>query len=137
MLEHTKEAENTKEFNNFGFYGEEADEQTETVLKGITGNVSDFTYTNLSYPCIIFKEDFKCPKHQLRVVSNMVNSKAGEKDISLYFVNEGELYKIGNIGGLQVNAFLEIIGLNNVIGYYKEGLKLTGDKLYTLSVSSF
>lgn len=112
------------------FYGSEEEEEVE--VKGISGNVSSFTYTDLSYPCIIFKEGFACPKHQLIVISNMVKSSGANKDISLYFNKEGELYKIGNINGMQVNAFLEIVGTENIFGYYDAETRLEDDRLYTL-----
>ena len=122
---------------DFEFYGEEADERKETEIKGITGDVTDFTFSDLSYPCIIFNEDFSCPKHKLRVVSNMVKSTSANKDISLYFIKNGDLYKIGEIDGLQVSAFLGIVGVENVFGFYEKGIKLVGDKIYTLSVLGF
>lgn len=117
---------------DFGFYGSEAEESQKTEIKGITGDVTDFTYTNLEYPCIVFNDDFKCPKHQLTVIKNMVNSTIGGKDISLYFRNEGDLFKIGMIDGLQVTAFLEVVGLSNVKGFFSKDVKLENDRLYTL-----
>lgn len=117
---------------DFEFYGEGTDEEEEKVIKGVTGDVTDFTYTGLEYPCIVFNEDFKCPKHQLTIIRNMVNSKVSGKDISLYFVNSGELYKIGMIDGRQVNAFLEVVGESNVTGFFSETKKLRNSMLYTL-----
>lgn len=117
---------------SFEFYGEGTDEQSEVKVKGITGDVTDFTYTGLEYPCIVFNDDFKCPKHQLNVISNMVNSSVGFKDISLYFVNKGELFKIGAINGMQVNAFLDIVGISNVKGFFDKLTKLEDSMLYTL-----
>lgn len=126
-----------KDEEEYGFYGEDADETKRKEIKGITDKVSDFTLTGMSYPCIVFNPDFKCPKHKLKVVSNMVKSKSEDKDIAIYFINKGDLYKIGSIDGLQVNAFLEIIGEENLTGFYEDGKKLVGDKLFTLSRSAF
>lgn len=117
---------------DFGFYGEEADELQKQEIRGITGNVTDFTFTNIDYPCIIFNEDFKCPKHKLNVISNMVKSPMPTKDISIYFIKDGDLYKIGMIDGVQVNAFLDVIGIDMVKGFFNAETKLTGSMLYTL-----
>lgn len=113
------------------FYGND-DEVASSDVRGVSDSVSSYTYTNLSYPCLLFKEGFTCPKHQLTVISNMVKSKGSDKDVSIYFNKEGDLYKIGSISGRQVNAFLEIVGTGVVYGYYDEGTKLEDDLLYTL-----
>ena len=117
---------------DFGFYGDVGEEQQKQVEKGISDKVTEFTYSNLEYPCIVFREDFSCPKHKLRAVSNMVKAKGVEKDINLYFTDKGELFKMGMLSGLQVNPFLEIIGCESVIGFYDENTKLENDRLYTL-----
>ena len=62
----------------------------------------------------------------------MVKSVKGNKDISLYYTNNGESYKIGMINGLQVGAFLEVIGIDKVIGYFDKDTKLENSLLYTL-----
>lgn len=118
--------------DEFNFYGEGTDDVKETKIKGITGDVTDFTYTNVSFPCLLFNDDFSCPKHKLTVIQNMVNSTVGTKDISIYFRDKGDLYKIGMIDGLQVSAFLEVVGEENVTGYFDEKTKLTNSMLYTL-----
>ena len=120
---------------DFEFYGEGSDEATKKVVKGITDNVSSYTFTEMSYPCIIFKEGFTCPKHQLKVVSNMVKSNSPDKDINLYFVNKGELFKMGMLSGIQVNAFLEVIGFDRLFGFLDREVKLEDDRLYTLCTS--
>lgn len=113
------------------FYGGD-EEAIPADVKGVSDSVSSYTYTNLSYPCILFKEGFACPKHQLTVISNMVNSKGIDKDISIYFNKEGDLFKIGSISGRQLNAFLEIVGTDVVYGYYDAETRLKDDLLYTL-----
>ena len=62
----------------------------------------------------------------------MVNSKGIDKDISIYFNKEGDLFKIGSISGRQLNAFLEIVGTDVVYGYYDAETRLKDDLLYTL-----
>ena len=58
---------------DFGFYGEEAEEDKVEEIQGITENVSEFTYSSLEYPCIMFKEGFSLKNHKWKVLSNMVN----------------------------------------------------------------
>lgn len=117
---------------DFNFYGAEAELEETKEVKGITDDVTGFTYTNVQYPCIVFKEDFKCPKHQLKIISNMVNTVKDKKDISLYFLNGSDLYKLGELSGLQVSAFLEMLGCDAVYGYYDADTKLEGSMLYAL-----
>lgn len=121
-----------EQVGDFGFYGDEADEGDTKVIDGITGEVTNYTYTKLSYPCILFREGFTCEKHKLRVISNMVNTGGTNKDISLYFQQAGEIYKLGMLNGLQVKSFLEIIGVENVFGMYDADTRIEGDKMYVL-----
>lgn len=117
---------------DFDFYEDNVENES-VEIEGITGNVTSYTFTGVSYPCIIFKEDFSCPKHKLTVVSNMVKSGSNLiKDISLYFLQKGELFKIGSLSGLQVGAFLDLVGVENVNGFYDSSTQLVKDKLYTL-----
>jgi hypothetical protein len=119
---------------DFGFYGEEAEEDKVEEIQGITENVSEFTYSSLEYPCIMFKEGFSLKNHKWKVLSNMVKSISPDKDISLYFHDNGELLKIGKISGTQVDAFLDIVGMEGVVGYYDKDTLLENDRLYTLSI---
>jgi hypothetical protein len=87
----------------------------------------------MSYPCIIFKDNVQLPKHKLTVLKNMVNSgKREKKDISLYFRTTEGMFKMGSLSGYQVESFLDLMGLEVVVGYYEEGMLLEGGKLYTL-----
>lgn len=117
---------------DFEFYGEGTDETTVQDVKGITDKVTDYTYTNLNYPCIMLKEGFTCPKHKMKVISNMVKTSNNDKDISLYFTDDGELYRIGMLSGLQLSSFIEIVGLENIVGFFEDGTRLDGSKIYTL-----
>ena len=119
---------------DFGFYGEEAEEDNVEEIQGITENVSEFTYSSLEYPCIMFKEGFSLKNHKWKVLSNMVKSEAPDKDISLYFMEDGDMLRIGSISGRQVDAVLDLIDTANVVGYMSEGVELRGDLLYTLAV---
>jgi hypothetical protein len=102
-------------------------------IPGVTDNVVNYTYTGMSFPCIILKEGFKCQEHKMIVLSKMVKMSSMEvKDINLYFSNNGELFKIGMLSGMQVKPFLSIVGIDNIDAFYDNGLKLEGDKVYVL-----
>ena len=103
-------------------------------IEGITDTVTDYTYTNLAYPCIIFKNGVKLEKHRIQVISNMVKSNATGvvKDISLYFSNEGQLYKLGEIGGIQVSPLIDIVGRDNLIAFLDKDTELKESLIYTL-----
>lgn len=114
------------------FYGRESEEVV-TEVKGVTDEVVSYTYTGMSYPCILIREDFKCPEHRMIVISKMVKMSAREvKDIALYFIMGGELYKVGMLSGYQVKPLVDIVGLDNISAYYAEDKKLEGDKVYVL-----
>lgn len=111
------------------------DEERVEELEGITDKVTDLSYTKLEYPAIVFKYGSKLPKHKVILISNMVKSSAGngKKDISLYFHNDdGDLYKIGMLSGHQVEHFLSIVPKDSLIGFYDDGTRLIGDRIYVL-----
>ncbi len=103
-------------------------------MEGITDKVTNYTYTKLEYPCLLFRKGVQLEKHKVQVVSNMVNSKTlgSSKDISLYLSNNGELFKIGKISGVQVLPLLEIIGEENLQGFLDKDTELKGSLIYTL-----
>lgn len=103
-------------------------------MEGITDKVTNYTYTKLEYPCLLFRKGVQLEKHKVQVVSNMVNSKTlgSMKDISLYLSNNGELFKIGKISGVQVLPLLEIIGEENLQGFLDKDTELKGSLIYTL-----
>lgn len=126
--------------SDFDFYDDdELEENAEcegykSDIAGITDEVTSYTYTNLSYPCIVFADGFSCPKHQMKVISNMVKSGGEDRDTTLYFANKNELYKLGNMSGRQVESLLDMVGTENIVGYYVDGTRITGDRMYTLCV---
>ena len=127
------------EGNDFEFYGEGTDDTVVKDVQGITDKVTEYVYTNLSYPCIIFKKGFSCPKHQMKVLSNMVKSQGVPKDITLYFekdngTSQPDVFKIGTISGLQVESLLSIFDLKNLLGFYDADTPLEGSKLFVLRI---
>lgn len=120
--------------DDFGFYDSDEDKESVDEIKGITDKVTDFTYTDIEYPSIVFNDGFSCPKHKMKVISNMVNNSEEGKDTSLYFINGGGLFKLGMLSGKQIESLLELVGVDNVFGYYLDGTRLDGDRIYTLCV---
>ena len=104
-------------------------------IKGITDKVTDYTFTDISFPCVIFKSGLRLEKHKVKVISNMVKSSTGSlgKDITLYFAkDDSQLYKMGMLSGIQISSLIEIVGLDNLDAFYDKSTKLTGSLIYTL-----
>lgn len=117
------------------FYeGYSEDEIEVKEIEGITDTVTDYTFVGLTYPCIVFKEGFTLEKHKVQVISNMVNSisKGVKDDIAIYFNNNGDLYKLGEINGLQVSSLIDIVGRDNLMAFMDKGEELNGSLIYTL-----
>lgn len=110
------------------------EEGTVKEIEGITDKVSDMSFTGISYPAIVFKEGFKLERHKVVVISNMVKSQAGNmsKDITLYFQNNGELYKMGTLSGFQIMSLLDIVPRDSLLAFYSDGKLLEGSLIYTL-----
>lgn len=118
--------------NEFDFYGEEYNENSPNEIKGITDKVTSYTYTGMSYPCMVIKDTFVCPKHRMLVIKNMVKKSAMDKDISLYYAQGAELFKLGNISSSQIKVFIEMVGKEHIEGYLSEKESLSDDLLYIL-----
>ena len=116
------------------FYDNE-DISEDTEITGITDTVVSYTFTGMEYPCVIFKDDVAFPEHKMLVLSKMLKMGSPDKDISIYFIKEGELYRIGKLSGLQMRAFLQIVGEDSIKVFYEEGYELLGDKIYVLCAS--
>lgn len=121
--------------NDFDVYdgidAEEVEEYNEDI-HGITDIVTDYTFANISFPCIMFKDGFKLEKHKINVIVNMVKSVSKDKDITLYFRNNGELTKIGAINGYQLSSLIDIAGRTNLTAYLAAEEELTDSLIYTL-----
>lgn len=120
---------------DFGFYGEENEQEEIKDIRGVTDEVSKYVYSDMQFPCLCLNADIKLPKHKWIVISKLVKQGTVDKDIAVYMIRNGELFKAGSLSGIQVKAFIDIIGLDNIFGYYNKEVKLTGDKVYVLSNS--
>lgn len=125
--------EPSSEEKDFGFYGEEAEKEEIKDLDGVTNSVTQFVLSNMNFPSLCLRENIILPRHKWVIISKLVKQNADEKDISLYFNRNGELYKAGSISGIQVKALVDIIGLDNLVGYYNKDKQLVGDKIYVLA----
>lgn len=133
-MENRDYREEAVEEEDFGFYGSEAEEGVVKDIKGITDKVTEYTYTKLEYPCIVFRDGVSYKKHQWRILSSMVKASATDKDTALYFPDSSGLVKMGMLSGRQIESFLDLVGMENVYAYYSEGVRLEGSKLYSLCV---
>ena len=102
-------------------------------IKGITDSVSKYVYANMEYPSICLKPDLVLPKHKWEVISKIAKPVGVDKNISLYIIRNGETFKIGKLSGIQVKVFIDMVGLENVFGFHRDGRELIGDKVYVLS----
>lgn len=121
--------------DDFDVYDDYDEDSEVEDIKGITDTVTDYTFTGLKYPSILFKEGTTLEKHKVQVISNMVKSVSPgiEKDISLYFIKDGyQLYRMGAINGMQVSSLIDIVGRDNLIGFSDEGKELKNSLIYTL-----
>lgn len=118
--------------SEFEFYEGDPDVDEVQELKGITDEISTMTFTGLSFPCMVIKENFSCPKHRMMVISNMVKQRSLDKDICLYFSQSGELFKLGSISGQQIKVLIDIIGKEFLEGFLDAKTKLCDDMLYVL-----
>lgn len=121
--------------DDFGFYGEENEQEEVKDIRGITDEVSKYVYSGMQFPCVCLNADITLPKHKWVIISKLVKQGAVEKDIGVYMIRNGELFKAGSLSGIQVKAFIDIVGLENIFGYYNKETKLEGDKIYVLSSS--
>ena len=119
--------------SDFDFYGDSANEEVVKDIRGITDEVSKYVYSNLSYPCIVLRENISFPKYKWVAISKLVKQGDASKNISFYILRNNEILKAGSLSGLQIKAFIDIVGLDNLFGYYNKDKVLEGDKLYVLS----
>ena len=109
------------------------DEDEVDDIKGITDEVTKYTFSGLNYPCVVLRDGFVCPEHKMEVLSKMVGfSSRVAKDITLYFQDKGSMYKIGMLSSHQMKIFYDLVGEDNVIAFYDDGMELTGDKKFVL-----
>lgn len=112
---------------------EGGEEREDAVVEGVTDSISQYAFTDIQYPCIMFKKGFHTEKHKFQVLQNMLSNPRPESDISVYFINsDGDVLKVGRVSGYQLSFLVDIVGRDNITGYYEDGNELEGSLIYTL-----
>ena len=104
---------------------------SETTAGEMEESVSRYAKAGLNFPCLVIKKGFNAQKHRWMLISNIVKSSK-KSDVGLYLDNGDKKMKLGTIGGSQVRTLIEILGEDNLSGYYDDGRELTGSKLFVL-----
>lgn len=109
--------------------------------KGITGNVSRYTTTNMEYPCLIVcaTEEKPVEMYKIEVLRKMFASVAvfdeeqSKLKITIYYSQDERLVRLGVIQPKQVKSILKLFESNVVEGFYDSDTLLRDDYLYVLS----
>lgn len=108
----------------------EVEEKPKTSDKG----VERYSSTTVSYPCFILDSKTEFPKHVISALSRMIESSLSlDNLIKVYIDNEGELLSLGGISSVQVKATIDLLGRDNIEGYFSKDYPLSGDLIYVLS----
>ena len=120
---------------DFEFY-EGSTGEVNSDLKGVTGEVTRYTFTDKKYPFLLVKDMKILPKHKLDLIKNMVSSGTmNKKDVHVYINMSDGVYSIGMLSGFQVEHFIDAVGEENLVGAFDEANELSGSMLYTLCSS--
>ena len=96
--------------------------------------VERYSSTTLSYPCFILDSKSEFPKHVISALSRMIESSLSlENLIKIYIRNGEELLSLGGISSVQVKATIDLLGRDNIEGYFSKDYPLSGDLIYVLS----
>ena len=104
---------------------------SETTAGEMEESVSRYAKAGLNFPCLVIKKGFNAQKHRWMLISNIVKSSK-KSDVGLYLDQGDKKMKLGTVGGSQVRTLIEILGEDNLSGYYDDGRELTGSKLFVL-----
>lgn len=104
---------------------------SETIEGEMEERVSRYAKAGLSFPCLVIKQGFNAQKHRWMLISNIVKSSK-KSDVGLYLDQGDKKMKLGTVGGSQVRTLIEILGEDNLSGYYDDGRELVGSKLFVL-----
>lgn len=114
------------------------DKVTEDVAEDssdkVDHGVERYSSTTLSYPCFILDSRTEFPKHVISALSRMIESSLSlENLITVYIRNGKELLSLGGISSVQVKATIDLLGRENIEGYFSKDYPLSGDLIYVLS----
>lgn len=120
---------------DFSMYEGYSGESTHGI-KGVTDEVTRYTFTDRKYPYILVKDMTVLPRHKLDLIKNMVSSGVmANKDVHVYIKMSDGVYSIGMLSGMQVEHFIDAVGEDNLVGAFDGSTELSGSLLYTLCSS--
>lgn len=106
----------------------------EATVEKVDHGVERYSSTVLSYPCFILDSSTEFPKHVISALSRMIESSLSlENLIKVYIRNGEELLSLGGISSVQVKATIDLLGRENIEGYFSKDYPLSGDLIYVLS----
>lgn len=112
----------------------EEPEVVEATVEKVDHGVERYSSTVLSYPCFILDSSTEFPKHVISALSRMIESSLSlENLIKVYIRNNEELLSLGGISSVQVKATIDLLGRENIEGYFSKDYPLSGDLIYVLS----
>lgn len=112
----------------------EEPEVVEATIGKVDHGVERYSSTTLSYPCFILDSRTEFPKHVISALSRMIESSLSlENLIKVYIRNGKELLSLGGISSVQVKATIDLLGRENIEGYFSKDYPLSGDLIYVLS----
>lgn len=105
---------------------------------GLTGEVSSFGSSSMSYPCVILEEGFERVKHVMDTLQGFLQPMKGlPKTVEVYAGVNEELLSIGGLTKGQVKPFLSLLEKDGEWGdmkFFLNGdLELEGDMIYVLA----
>lgn len=113
---------------------EDEDVALENSSEKVDHGVERYSSTTLSYPCFILDSKTEFPKHVISALSRMIESSLSlENLIKVYIRNGEELLSLGGISSVQVKATIDLLGRDNIEGYFSKDYPLSGDLIYVLS----
>lgn len=113
---------------------EDEDVASDDSNNKVDHGVERYSSTILSYPCFILDSKTEFPKHVISALSRMIESSLSlENLIKIYIRNGKELLSLGGISSVQVKATIDLLGRDNIEGYFSKDYPLSGDLIYVLS----
>lgn len=115
-------------------------------MAGVTGHVTKNVFTDVEYPFIVMDmRKIKVEQYKMNSLNvmftcvtkyNEIDEKQGitqDRTVAIYLTNGKTTNKIGKLHALQVKAFLDLFGVENLSGRLSENKELNGFYLYALA----
>lgn len=116
-----------------GAYGEDPEDYKMPEIKGITDEVSGYTYSKMNFPAIFIKSDMHLSAAGFKVLRAMISSTSvADRNIFIYNESSKGVFLIGRISALQVMNFYDLVGQDNIRVFLSSTKELLGDLKYVL-----